>query len=116
MNLDSLIALVVVLVSAGSIIYYWLIQKPGRIIRGLRPMPGFQRLRRAIGLSVEQGNRLHVSLGKASLVNPTSASSLAALAALDRIARMNSLSDRPPIATSGDGALAILSQDTMRSA
>ncbi|HNS63296.1 MAG TPA: hypothetical protein PKN11_02645 [Anaerolineaceae bacterium] len=116
MNLGQLFGLIIILISAGLILYFWLLDKPGRFLRGFRPMPGFQRLRRAIGLSVEQGNRLHISLGKASLVNPAGASSLAALAALERIARMSSLSDRPPIASSGDGALAILSQDAMRSA
>jgi hypothetical protein len=35
---------------------------------------------------------------------------------LQRIARAASISDRPPVATSGEATLAILSQDTLRSA
>jgi hypothetical protein len=34
---------------------------------------------------------------------------------LRRVAELTSVSDRPPVATSGDGALAALSQDTLRS-
>lgn len=82
----------------------------------LRPILAMQRLRRAIGLAVEDGSRLHVSLGKSSMVSPTNASALAALSALERIGTLSSLSDRPPVATSGDGGLALLSQDTLRAA
>ena len=84
--------------------------------RSLRPIPAFQRLRRAIGLAVEDGKRLHVSLGKSSLLEPTNPSALAGLSTLERIAQLSIISDRPPIATSGDGALSILSQDTLRAA
>jgi hypothetical protein len=82
--------------------------------RSLRPIQGFQRLRRAIGLAVEDGKRLHVSLGKSSLLDPTNPSALMGLNTLERITQLSMMSDRPPIATSGDGALSILSQDTLR--
>jgi len=104
-----------VLVVAGVILLVVLsLPRKTRRGRDLRDIPGFRRLRRAIGLSVEEGSRLHVSLGKSSPANANGAASLAALAALERVARMNSLGDRPPIATSGDGVLAILSQDTLK--
>jgi hypothetical protein len=38
------------------------------------------------------------------------------LSVLERIARFASVSDRPPLATSGEGSLAILSQDTLQAA
>jgi hypothetical protein len=37
------------------------------------------------------------------------------LSTLDRIAALSMISDRPPIATSGEGSLSILSQDELRS-
>jgi len=83
---------------------------------GLRPMAGIRRLRRAIGLAVEEGKRLHISLGKASVINSTGASALVGLSTLERVAQISVVSDRPPVATSGEGTLAILSQDTLRSA
>jgi len=82
--------------------------------RGLRDIPAFTRLRRAVGLSVEDGSRLHISLGSASLQDPSSASAMVGLTVLERAARLSSVSDRPPVATSGDSTLAILSQDKMR--
>jgi hypothetical protein len=82
----------------------------------LRPIRAMQRLRRAIGLAVEDGSRLHVSIGKASIISPNNASSLVGLSTLERIGMLSSVSDRPPVTTSGDGTLALLSQDTLRAA
>lgn len=67
-----------------------------------------------MGLAVENGTRLHVSLGKASITSPAAPSALVGLTSLERIAQMSSVSDAPPVVTSGDGTLAILSQDTLR--
>jgi hypothetical protein len=82
--------------------------------RSLRPIPAVQRLRRAIGLAVEEGKGLHVSLGKANLLEPPAAITLAGLSTLERITQSSMISDRPPVTTSGDPAVSILSQDTMR--
>jgi hypothetical protein len=81
-----------------------------------RDIPAFTRLRQAVGLVVEDGSRLHVSLGHGSLTTPQSASALAGLALLRRLADLTSAGDQPPIATSGDAPLAILSQDTLQAA
>lgn len=82
--------------------------------RGLRPIAAFNYLRQAIGLAVEDGSRLHISLGKASLIDGQVASGLVGLTVLNRIAQFSSISDSPPIATSGDGGVMILSQDRLR--
>jgi len=79
-----------------------------------REIPAFTRLRQAIGRVVEDGTRLHVSLGRGALATPQSASALAGLVLLRRLAELTSAGDQPPIATSGDAALAILSQDTLQ--
>jgi hypothetical protein len=83
--------------------------------RTLREIPAFDHLGRAFGLSVEAGKRLHVSLGRGGILGLPAGSALIGLSVLERIARFASVSDRPPIATSGESALAILSQDTLRS-
>jgi hypothetical protein len=85
-----------------------------RLRRTFRTIPAMLRLRRAIGLSVEDGKRVHVSLGQANLVTPSAAASLAGLSTLERIASQSLISDRPPVATSGDAGISILSQDTLR--
>ena len=62
----------------------------------VRVIPALERFRQAVGLSVEDGRRLHVSLGSASIVQPNNASALVGLAALERLAGVSMLSDRPP--------------------
>ena len=112
---DLLIALGVVLISFAILIIFSL-PRFNKGPRSLRVIPAFQRLRRAIGLSVEDGKRLHVSLGKSNLLEPTNTSALVGLSSLERVTQLSMMSDRPPVVTSGDGALSILSQDTLRSA
>lgn len=86
-----------------------------RSVRGLRDIPAFTRLRRGVGLAVEAGQRLHVSLGHGGISGEQGGSALVGLSVLRRIARAASISDRPPVATSGEPLQAILSQDTLRS-
>jgi hypothetical protein len=82
--------------------------------RNFREISAFIRLRHAIGLAVEAGNRLHLSAGRGELIGSQSALAFVGMSMLERIARSTSVSDRPPVATAGDGALAILAQDTLR--
>jgi hypothetical protein len=81
----------------------------------LREIPAFAKLRRGIGLAVEAGQRLHISLGHGGVSGLQGASALLGLSMLQRIARAASVSDRPPVATSGEATQAVLSQDTLRS-
>ena len=111
----SIAGFVVVIVDFVLMIAFLLLNRKNPW-RGLRTIPAFSRLRQAIFLAVEDGSRLHISLGKASLYSQQNASGLVGLSLLERIAQLSSISDRPPIATSGDGGFAILSQDTLRAA
>lgn len=113
--LDSLIGVVLVVLAAGLTVLF-LLPRFRQARRAFRPIPALLRLRRAIGLAVEDGTRLHVSIGKSSIFSATNASALVALSTLERIAQLSLVSDRPPVATSGDGTLSILSQDTLRAA
>jgi hypothetical protein len=81
----------------------------------LRPIEAYERLNRSVGLAVENGTRLHLSLGRGKFFNSRGGSALAGLAMLRRLSERTSVSDRPPVVTSGDAALAILSQDTLQS-
>ena len=81
-----------------------------------RPIPAYTRLRRAVGRAVEDGSRLHISLGRGALTAPQSAAGLVGLSLLRRLAEWTSGGDQPPIATSGDASLALLSQDTLQTA
>jgi hypothetical protein len=87
----------------------------GRPKRYLREAPAFSRLSKGIGLAVEAGRRLHISLGHGGVSGLQGMSAMIGLSMLQRIARAASISDRPPTATSGEATLAVLSQDTLRS-
>jgi hypothetical protein len=80
----------------------------------LRLIAAYERLNRAVGLAVENGTRLHITLGRGNLVTGQGGAALAGLAMLRRLAERTSVSDRPPVVTSGDASLAILSQDTLQ--
>ncbi|MGZ9164792.1 MAG: hypothetical protein ACXW4U_06415, partial [Anaerolineales bacterium] len=74
----------------------------------LRPINAYEQLNRSVGLAVENGTRLHISLGRGNFLSARGGSALAGLAMLRRLAERTSVSDRPPVVTSGDASLAIL--------
>ena len=80
-----------------------------------RTIGAYERLTKAVGEAVEQGSRLHLSIGRGNLFSARGGSALAALALLRRLSEKTSVSDHPPVVTSGDASLAILSQDTLQS-
>lgn len=115
--IESIVGITLVLLAAALLLVFSLAgRRRSRTRVGLRPIQAMQRLRRAIGLAVENGTRLHISIGKSSIVSPTNASALVGLSTIERVGTLSSVSDRPPVVTSGDGTLALLSQDTLRSA
>lgn len=81
----------------------------------LRVIEAYERLNKSVGIAVENGTRLHISLGRGNLFTSRGGSALAGLAMLRRLTERTSVSDRPPIVTSGDASLAVLSQDTLQS-
>jgi hypothetical protein len=74
----------------------------------------YERLNRSVGW-LWRTAQLHISLGRGNFFTARGGSALAGLAMLRRLAERTSVSDRPPIVTSGDASLAILSQDTLQS-
>ena len=114
MNPTGILGLLLVILSFGLIV---IIAAAGRNLPGrqLREIAAFTRLRRAVSLAVEVGSRLHVSLGRGNLIDVQNAAALTGLVIADRIARAASVSDRPPVATTGEGSLGVLAQDTLKS-
>jgi hypothetical protein len=112
--IGSVTGIIFILLFAGLIVLFFFIGR-GQTFRNLREIPAFLRLRRSVGLAVEAGTRVHVSLGRGGINGLPAGSALVGLTVLDRISRAASSSDRPPVATSGEGQVTILSQDVMRS-
>lgn len=82
--------------------------------RAFRSIKAFKHLQRSIELSVEDGSRLQISLGRGGLLGPQSAAAFAGLTLLRQVGEIAADSDQPPIATTGDGTLLLLAQDTLR--
>lgn len=92
------------------IVTMWKRKSPARV----REIPAFTRLYHALGLSVEDGTRLHVSLGNGNLLDGRGGSAFAGLAMLRIIAERTSVSDKPVVASTGDAVLGLLTQDTLQ--
>lgn len=109
----NILGLLFVMLFVGLIVFF-AIGGRKKELQPTREISAFIRLRRVIALAVESGKRLHLTLGSGGISGKEGASAVVGLTVLERFARVASVSDRPPIATSGDGTLTILSQDTVR--
>ncbi|MEA5077179.1 MAG: DUF6754 domain-containing protein [Anaerolineaceae bacterium] len=112
-SIESMVGLGFVILATLLVVMLTLRQRRSGKTPVFRRIAAINRFKRAASLSVEEGTRIHVSLGNASLTHPVSASAFVSLEALHHIGAMSSSSDEPPIASSGDGALALLSQDIL---
>ncbi|MGD8403150.1 MAG: hypothetical protein PVJ21_05780 [Anaerolineales bacterium] len=110
--MSSVIGFILVLVAAGLLLGLAFLRR--KSVPVFRVIPAFTRLKRAIGISVEDGTRLHISLGRGGLQTLDGAPGLAGLAMLRHLSEQTSASDKPPVVTSGAADLAILSRDTLQ--
>lgn len=106
-------ALIVLLVAAVLLLAFTFFRRKSPAV--FRTIEAYERLKHAVGQAVEDGSRLHVSIGRGNLFTSRGGSALAGLAMLRRLSERTSLSDHPPIVSSGDASLAVLSQDTLQS-
>lgn len=102
----------VILFAATMIAYAHIVLR--RYKRDIRTIPAFDDLQRAIELAVEDGTRLHLTLGHSDMTGARSAAGLVGLSTLKKVLDIASQSDKPPIATAGDGTLGLLAQDVLR--
>ncbi len=107
-----MIALLLLLASASLLLAVTLLKR--RLPGHFREIPAFTRLSRSLGLSVEDGTRLHISLGHGNLLDLRGGSALAGLAMLRVIAERTSASDKPAVASAGEAAIGLLTQDSIQ--
>jgi hypothetical protein len=112
--INNFLGLLFILLSLGLILFYLFSNRTREKIN-LRGIQAFSHFRREVDLAVEAGKRLHISLGRGGINDLQGGSTFIGLTILDRCARDASNSDRPPVTTSGDGLVTILSQDTLQS-
>jgi len=111
MNLTNLI---VVFGFVGLMLFFFFFnqRRPGR---HLRDIPAYYRVGGAIEVAVEDGSRIHISIGRGDVLSPQGAAAMVGLSMLRKIATVASDSDHPPLASAGDGMLGILARDTIYS-
>jgi len=117
MNVSSpgLIGMGFVLLFLILMLYFWVFRKDKTTVV-LREITAYQKLIRSIHLAVEEGHRVQITLGHGGISEMRGSSALAGLVLLRRVSDVASLSDYPPITTSGEATTAFLSQETMHSA
>ena len=103
-----------IIIAVSSLLLFAITLWKRRSPANLREIPALTRLYRTLGLSMEDGTRLHISLGHGSLLDAHGGSALAGLAMLRHIAERTSVSDMPSVASAGDPALGLLAQDTLQ--
>jgi len=107
--LQSFGMLLLIIITAGLILIYSVLKK-APVSQTLRPVSAVNRLNQAIAMSVESGTRIHIALGRANFLSPINSSAFSGLTIVERIALVSVMADRFPVASSGDGSIAILSQ------
>lgn len=105
-TLSFFLIFIIIILIAGSVFYFSSIKNRFEI----RKYSSILNLRKSIGLSIEHGKGLHISLGKSDLNNIHGAASLVALETLNQIIDQSILSDNPPVTTAGSGDLTLLAQ------
>ncbi len=114
MQIPGLAGLIFILFTVILLIGFSLLKNKGEI--SLREISAFTKLNTALGTAVEDGTRIHFSLGSAEPTGARTAASFVSLSVLSRLAKLSASGDKPPLATSGNAALAILSQDNLKTA
>jgi hypothetical protein len=80
-----------------------------------RSLKGYEALNIELERAVEAGERVHLSLGTGGVIGSEFAPAMAGLTILARLASSTAMSDKPVIASTSDGAMSILAQDTLAS-
>lgn len=110
----ELLSLIIVMIGIGLLLVFTIAARRG-FKPALRPLSGYESLPDLVGQAVESGGRLHVSLGPNSILDEQTGVTLAGLAMLDIATEASAISDRSPVASTGDAtALPIIGDMILR--
>jgi hypothetical protein len=93
---------------------YWSIKRGMHI--ALRPIVGYDALKRLLAQAAESGQPMHLSLGIAGIGDKSTADTAAGLAVLEYIADRAAISASPPIVTLANTTALPVAQDLLRRA
>ncbi|HEC24125.1 MAG TPA: hypothetical protein ENI95_14530 [Chloroflexi bacterium] len=112
-SLTNLLGLLIVLAGVLLLIVFTFLARRG-FRPPLRPLSGYEAFPRQVGQAVESGGRVHVSLGPNGIIGEDTATTIAGLTVLETITRASVISDRQPVATTGDATALPVVSDTVR--
>jgi len=110
----GILGFLVLLAFIGLMLGFYFLGKQWPV--SFRSLKGYEALTFQLERAVEAGERVHLSLGTGTVIGQDCAPALAGLTILARLAASTAMSDKPVIASTGDGAMSILAQDTLASA
>ena len=110
---ENLVGVMVVGLTFAFMLVFALQDRRDRI--ALRRIRAMDRLEQDIGMAVENGRRVHVSLGRGQFLDSHAAGTLTGTTVLREVLKRSTGSDRPPAMTSGDGVGTLLGLDLMQS-
>lgn len=93
---------------------YWAVKR-GMLI-ALRPIAGYEALKRLLAQAAEAGRPVHLSIGIAGIGSRETADTMAGLTVLDYLADRAAVSASPPIVTLADPTALPVAQDVLRRA
>lgn len=93
---------------------YWSVKRGMRIT--LRPIAGYDALKRLLAQAAESGQPVHLSLGIAGIGNESTADTAAGLGVLEYLADRAAVSASPPIVTLANPTALPVAQDLLRRA
>ena len=111
--MEIVFTLIVVVVAAALWSVFLLLGRRGKTAV-LRPLPAYEALDGHIGRAIESDSQLHISLGRASLIDTSSPTSIAALSILSKMANDGCSNGTPPLVTVVDGTLLPIAQESLR--
>ena len=114
--LPELTGLILLILFPFLILFFAHQVREGRISASLRPIAAFDRIKLLMAHAIEQGKRLHLSLGSGSVTNATTAETLAGLTVLEHLSIQSAAAETSPVVTMADPATMLMAQNTLRKA
>lgn len=93
---------------------YWAVKRGAQL--SLRPIPGYDVLKRLVAQAAEAGQPVHLSLGIAGIGDQATADTMAGLTVLEYLADRAAVSANPPIVTLANPTALPVAQDILRRA
>lgn len=109
--LISFFIFILIIIISGGVLYFTTFKDSLEI----RSTPAVSDLEKSLGLSIEDGRGIHISLGKSDLQNFHGAASILGLETLNQVIEQSVLSDKPPVTTAGNGDITLLAQSQLQS-